>query len=371
LVPLSGPSAGLGQALLNAAEMALYDIADDHFVLQVYDTEATPEAAARSTARAIAEGAQIILGPVFAADAKAAGDVAAASGVNVVTFSTDPSIARPNVFVLGFLAREQVRQIVGYATSQGHRHFAVLAPDSAYGNAVVADFKEAVTASGGDVTRVGTYSASGSDLEEVIKQVTDYDARKRAGHVERAQLAGKTDDASQAELKRLDQTETAGDVDFDAILLPEQGPQLSHAAALLTYFDVDPAHVQLLGTMLWNTPSLGREPSLVGGEFPAPAPDENHQFEARYRDLYGHAPPTLASHGYDAVALAAALAHSNVARPFAVDTLTASSGFSGVDGIFRFLPNGLSQRGFAILQVSRDGVAVVQPAPTTFQGAQY
>ena len=371
LVPLSGPSASLGQALVNAAQIALFDAADGSFVLQVYDTQGVPEETARVTAKAISEGAEIILGPVFAADAKAAAAVAAASGVNIITFSTDPSAAGPNVFVLGFSVQEQVREIIAHARSQGHTRFALLAPDSPYGEAVADAFRRVVPQQGGQISKVGIYAASGNNLDDVVKQLADYDQRKRAAAGQRAQLAGKTDEASVAALKRLEQSDTAGDVDFDAILLPDQGPRLTRAAALLPFFDIDPGRVQLLGTLVWNTPGLGREPAMVGARFPAPSPDGNRQFVARYRELYGTPPPTLASLGYDAIALAAALARSGTAQPFSAHVLTAPGGFAGVDGIFRFQPNGMSERGFAIMQVTRQGADVIQPAPASFAGAQF
>ncbi len=367
LVPLSGQSAALGQALVNAAQMALFDVADERFVLQIYDTQGTPDETARVTAKAIGEGAQIILGPVFAADAKTAGATAAASGINVVTFSTDPTIAGNNVYVMGFTVDEQVRQILSYARAQGRERFAILAPDTAYGTAVVEAFKK--HAPGVDFSKIGIYTAQAGNIDQVIKQIGNFDTRKRALAVEKSKLASKTDDASKAALKSLEKADTFGDVDFDAILVPEQGARLTRTAALLPFYDIDPSKVQLLGTLLWNQPGLGREPALIGGVFPAPSPDGNRQFFARYRELYGAAPPTLASHGYDAVALAAALAHSGMARPFSAETLTAASGFAGVDGIFRFLPNGLSQRGFAIMQVTREGTAIAQPAPAAFNTA--
>jgi hypothetical protein len=182
---------------------------------------------------------------------------------------------------------------------------------------------------------------------------------------------GKTDEASQAALKRLEHQDTVGDVDFDALLLPEQGTALTRVAALLPFYDIDPAHVQFLGTLLWNQSGLGREPALIGGVYPAPAPEGNRQFLTRYRELYGANAPTLASHAYDAVALAAALAHSGIARPFSAEALTTASGFAGVDGVFRFLPNGLSERGFAIMQVTREGATEVQAAPDSFSAAQF
>jgi branched-chain amino acid transport system substrate-binding protein len=373
LVPLTGQSAPVGRALLNAAQMALFDVADNRFILQAYDTQGTAEGAVEASAKALSHGVQLLLGPLFSGEVKAVSPQAAAAGVNIVAFSTDPAIAGPNVFVMGFLVQEQVRQIVAYADAKGLKRLAVLAPNSAYGQSAVEAFKQAVPARGGTVVDVAFYQPDGKDLNQVVRQIAAFDRRKQALETQKAELASKGDEASQLALKRLETQETAGDVEFDAILLPDQGVRLTQAATLLPFFDIDPGRVQLLGTLLWNTPGLGREPVMVGGVFPAPPPDSTRQFFARYREIYGQVPPAIATHGYDAVALAAVLARSD-APPggvFSAEAMTAATGFAGIDGIFRFLPNGLSERGFAIMQVTRSGAAEVQPAPTTFEAAQF
>ena len=369
LVPLTGPSAATGQALLNAAEMALFDVGDEHLVLQVYDSQGTPEGAAKAATTAISHGAQLLLGPLFSAEVKAAAGPAGAAGVNIVAFSTDPTIAGPHVFMLGFLVHEQVRQIVAYAKTQGLSRFAVLAPNSAYGQAVVEALKRYVPAAGAKVAQVSFYDPDGKDLTEVVRSLASFDQRKKTLESQKAELAGKDDEISQAALKRLERLETVGEVGFDTILVPEQGTRLTQAASLLSFYDIDPGRVRLLGTLLWDAPGLGREPVMVGGVYPAPPPDTNRQFFARYRELYGRTAPTIASHGYDALALAAILARSGEPAPFSAAALTSPSGFAGVDGIFRFTADGMSQRGFAIMQVTRNGAAVAQPAPTAFDPA--
>jgi branched-chain amino acid transport system substrate-binding protein len=364
LVPLSGPSAPVGQALLNAAEMALFD---ERFVLQAYDTVGTPDGAVQAAERALAHGAQLLLGPLFSAEARAVAPAADAAGVNIVAFSTDPAIAGRRVYVLGFLVQEQVRQMVAYARAQGLQRFAVLAPESDYGRAVVEAFNRYVPTGGGEVTNVSYYDAEGANLNDVVRELAAYDRRKQALDAQKAELAGKEDEISQLALERLNRLETIGEVDFEAVLLPDQGTRLTQAATLLPFYDIDPGRVQLLGTMLWNTQGLGREPVMVGGVYPAPPQESNRQFFARYRELFGRAAPGIASHGYDAVALAAVLARGEHPQPFSAEAITNPSGFAGVDGIFRFLPNGLSQRGFAIMQVTRDGATEVEKGPTTFE----
>ncbi len=366
LIPLSGPSQPTGQGILNAAQLALFEMADGRLVLQVYDTQGTPDGALSAATKAIAEGVQLILGPVFAAEVKAITPQAQAAGVNVVAFSTDPSVAGNNVFVLSFLVEAQVREMVAYARSKELSRFAVLAPDTIYGQTVADTVRTIVPASGGEVKRVVYFDPNGNNLEDVVRKLADFDKRKAALTQERNTLSAAQDEASQLALKRLEQLETWGDVDFDAIIIPEQGARLTQAATLLPFFDIDTRRVQLLGTMLWSTRGLGREPALIGGLYPAPAPETSRDFANRYRQAFGSTPGPLANHGYDAVALAAVLIRTGSTDPFRASALTDPSGFSGVDGIFRFRPNGLSDRSFAIMQINRDGTEVVRAAPTAF-----
>ncbi|MCB2106737.1 MAG: penicillin-binding protein activator [Rhodobacteraceae bacterium] len=371
LVPLTGPSSAIGQGLLNAAQMALFDAADDKFVLQVYDTRGTPDGAAEAAALAVSHGARLILGPLFAAEAKAVAPQADAAGVKAISFSTDPSVAGGSVYVMGFLVSEQVRAMVDYAASRGLSRIAVLAPNTVYGQSVTDTLTTALPEVGAQLTRVAYFDPTGSDLEDVVRRLADFDRRRDALERQRAELAARGDDeVSQLALKRLERLETTGDVEFDAVFIPEQGARLAQAASLLSLFDVEPGRVQLLGTMLWNTPGLGREPALIGAVYPAPDPVANRDFAMRYRQVYNANPPPLATHGYDAAALAAVLARSDAAMPFGADAVTNPVGFAGVDGIFRLGTDGLAQRGFAIMQISRDGADVIRPAPTTFAPAQ-
>lgn len=371
LLPLTGPSAEIGQALLNAAQMALFDVGDDRFVLQPYDTQGAPDGAVDAAALAVAHGAQVILGPVFSASAKAVMPQAMAAGINMIPFTTDPTVAAPGVFVMGFLVHEQVRRIISFSRAQGIDRYAVLAPATPYGETVVDAMSQVVLQTGGMLNRVSYYDPSGEDLNDVVRSLADYDRRHNTLLAQRAALEARNDAVSRVALQRLERLDTIGDVSFDAILIPEQGGRLTEAAALLPFYDVDPGRVQLLGTFLWQAPNLGREPALVGGWFPSPDPESNAKFYARYRQHYGMNPPAIATHAYDAVALAAVLGRTRPEAPFTSDNLSSPSGFSGVDGVFRLLPTGLSERGFAVLEVTRDGTEILDPAPTTFEATQF
>ncbi|MGB8273690.1 MAG: penicillin-binding protein activator [Alphaproteobacteria bacterium] len=370
LVPLSGPQSEVGAALLDAAQMALFDMGDTSLTLLPRDTGGTPEGAARAAREVLDEGARLILGPLLASEVQAVAPEARAAGVNVVAFSTDRTVAAPGVFVMGVLPRDQVFRVVAYAVSQGRTRFAALSPDTAYGSTVVDALKIATVQNNAVVTQVETYSP-GANMPAVVKRFANYESRRAALDAQIGELEAKGDEVSRQAAARLKAMGAAGDVGFDAVMIPEGGERLREIAPLLPYYDIDTNKVRLLGTNLWNDVSLGTEPALQGGWFAAPDPGPRAEFMTRFASVYGHRPHGLASLGYDGAALAAVLARESAGPDFSAAALTAAHGFAGVDGIFRFHPDGLSERGLAVLEIRRDAFKVMSPAPEAFTTLAY
>ena len=69
---------------------------------------------------------------------------------------------------------------------------------------------------------------------------------------------------------------------------------------------------------------------------------------------------------YDAVALIAALVKTQGPARFSSEVLTNPSGFAGIDGLFRFRPDGTNERGLAVLRVTPSGPQVIAPPPHAF-----
>jgi ABC-type branched-subunit amino acid transport system substrate-binding protein len=365
LLPLSGPQAGLGRALLDAAYMALFEVGGDQLVLLPKDAGANPAAARLAAEQAAAEGASLILGPVFRDAAAAAGPVAAARGLNLITFSTDSTVAGGNVFLFGFTPEQQVSRVVKYAVERGLLRFAALAPENAYGAAVTRALQKAAAETNASVTWLGSYSIEGGELDAAVRRIAGFEARKAALAARKRELAASDSAAARRELSDLANREALNEYDFDALLLPEGGQTLRNLAPLLAYYEVDVSRVKLLGTSQWADPTLGREPALRGAWLAAASPGAAEEFQRRYERVYGRKPPRIASLAYDAVALAAALAQRGAAMDAA--TLHAASGFAGVDGIFRFGPDNVAERGLAVLEVGTDGFRVISEAPQSFE----
>lgn len=337
LLPLTGQAAGAGEALLNAAQLALFDVGDQTLQLIVKDTGDSPQGASSAMDEAVREGAQIVLGPLFGTHIEAVTPIAQSAGINVISFSNDVSKADGNVFIMGLTPREQAQRVVGYAASQGFTQVAVIAPNSAFGSESLA----------------GAQSVPGA---QVVSSVL-YDTNKVDLSAEVQQLGG----------------------GFNAVLAPDSAKRMLGLGPLLAYNDIDPDQVQYLGSTLWEDPLVGTDPNLQGAWFPAPAPESWALFKERYAQAYGSEPPRIAGLGYDGVALIATLVRNaregRVSEATATpgqwvgldrNSLTAPSGFAGVNGIFRFGGDGQADYGLAILEVQRDDFPVVDPAPSSF-----
>ncbi len=359
LAPLSGPNAGLGQAILNAAQLALFETGGDRLTLVPRDTKGTPSGAADAAHAAVGEGVGLILGPLLAGEVEAVGPIARDAHLNVIAFSTLTDLAGGNTFLMGFLPGQEAAREVAYARQRGIGRFAALAPDTAYGHLMADALSAAASSTGGRVTKTEFYGPGdpSAAIARLLPAGVGPPAASPPG--DEAAAAGQAGPAPPAV------------ANFDALLLPEGGDQLKQIARKLIAAGLDTKATRLLGSGLWDVPDIGNEPALDGGWFAASPPDARRDFEQRYRATYGRDPPRLASLGYDAAALAAVLARGESGPPFSRQAILNPNGFTGVDGLFRFTAQGLVERALAVLEVEPQGSVVVSPAAQSFQNLGY
>ena len=332
ILPLSAQgNAGVAAiSMKNAAELALAEFKEPNIQLLVKDDAGTPQGAQAAAQQALAEGAEIIIGPLFAQSVSAVGAVARTRGIPVIAFSTDASVAARGVYLLSFLPESDVRRIVDYAATRGKRSFAALLPDNAYGAVVEAAFQQAVARRGGRVVALEKYPLDATKMGEPIRRI--------------AQAAAQA----------------------DSLFIPDGADAVPQVVQQLEANRVNLKRLQLLGTGLWDDPRIFENPSLAGALYAAPDSAGFRAFATRYRARYGGEPVRTATLAYDAVALVAALVKTQGAQRFSEQVLTGSSGFAGIDGIFRFKADGTNERGLAVLQVAPGGGQVVSPAPKAF-----
>jgi len=326
LVPLTGTNAGVGEAISNAANMAVLDTGGKTIRVTMYDTAPGAAAAAQ---RAIAEGNKLILGPLLADDVRAVAPVARAARVPVITFSNDVGVAGNGVYVMGFAPTQAIERIVAYARSKGVTKFAGLMPAGLYGQRASTAFLRSVESAGGQVVSLQTFDRSAGAIGAAITRMSNTSP-------------------------------------YDAVLIADSARVAVQAAPLIRA--KGGAGARMLGTELWNAEgALAANPALRGAWFASVSDGVYTQLSTKYRSRFGKGPYRLASLGYDAVLLVSRIGNDwRFGSAFPATRLTDAGGFTGIDGAFRFGRDGVAQRALEVQQAGPSGFVVIDAAPKGF-----
>jgi ABC-type branched-subunit amino acid transport system substrate-binding protein len=343
LVPLSaqGQPGLVGKSLKNAAELALFERDNPNLQLIVKDDKATPEGAKAAAEEAIASGAELLLGPLFAKSVAAVAPVARKANVPVIAFSNDRQVAGNGVYLVSFQPGPEVERVVAYAANQGKRRYAALIGQDSFGKLIEPVFRSAVSRAGGTIVALETYPGSANSMLEPLRRIS---AAIVAAEAEGAPV--------------------------EALFIPGGQEHLQMLGRLLPQAQIDTQKVKLIGTGGMDYPNAGRSPSLVGAWYPGPDPRGWTEFAQKYAKSYGQSPPRIASLAYDAVNMAIALAGGSEGQRYTLAAMTRPGGFTGVDGTYRLLADGTADRSLAILEVKSFGASIVEapssvPAPAS------
>jgi ABC-type branched-subunit amino acid transport system substrate-binding protein len=329
ILPLTaeGQGAVVGNSLKNAAEMALAEFPNADLTLLVKDDRGTPEGARAAAQEALSEGAELIVGPLFAPSVQAAGQVARGANKPVIAFSSDSNVASRGIYLLSFPPENDVNRVIGYAAQQGRKSFAALVPDTAYGKVVEAAFQQAAANRGVRVAAIERFSSDPAAMKSAIQRLMPSLAQA------------------------------------DALFVPAAADTMPTVGQLLQEAGYNPAKVKPLGTGVWNDASIARVAGIQGGWFASPDTAGFNAFAGRYQQRFNSAPTRTATLAYDAVSLAAALARTQGSQRFSEAVLTNGSGFAGADGVFRFRPDGQVERGLAVLELRNGQIVTINAAP--------
>ena len=328
VVPLTQNGGGpnpIGVSMRNAAQLAIDGFGAPYITLMIEDDHSSADAAAQAAQSELGAGAQLILGPVFATDVRAASAATKSAGRPMIAFSTDVTVAAQGVYLLSFLIQGYVDRILQYAVSTGKKSFAIMAPQNDYGNVAAERFQQMAGNLNAQVIVTARYSAG--QMATAAQQV--------------AAVQGQ----------------------IDALFIPEQADAMPAVAGALGSANVK---TKFLGTGVWNDARVLKLPQMQGAWFSAPDNSGFDAFAQRYRAKFNSEPARLATLSYDAVTLAAALARNGGSDPFNQAALTSVSGFNGADGVFRFRADGTNERGLAVMEINDGAAKVISPAPRSF-----
>lgn len=329
----------LARSLENAARLAIADLGGVQIDLRVYNTAGSPANAAAMATQAVAEGAKIILGPVYAQEANAAGLAVASAGVNVLAFSNNPDVAGGNVFVLGPTFDNTARRLASYAVRQGKGQVMIIQDQNTAGDLGRAAIERGVAAAGGTVVGVGSYEFSQNGVVAAAP-----------GLVAKAKSSGATSVFLTAD--------TAGALPLITQMLADSG--------------LDPAATRYIGLTRWDIPTGTLDlPGVQGGWFALPDPGMYQTYRAHYQAAYAEEPHPISGLAYDGIAAIGALLRQGNSQALSATGLTQGAGFVGVNGIFRLRADGTNERGLAVAQVQNRQLVIVDPAPRSFGGAGF
>jgi branched-chain amino acid transport system substrate-binding protein len=339
LAPFASQNAALrdeAQTLQSAAELAIAERGDNSMLLLPKDSGDTPEEARAAVRLALQEGADFVLGPLFASGVAAIAPYARANNVPMISFSTDISEAGRGIYVLTFLPEDEAQRIVRFAASKGVKRLVVLAPNGRYGDRIVEAARDTASAAGINYLGASRYDAQAT-----------------------------TPSSPQEAARRAAQMSSGGSARETAILIPERGAILRNLGLTLTQAGASTSRVRFLGTGLWNDAETLSDTRLAGGWYVTPDAASRAAFEQRFRDRYGRRPTRLAGMGYDATAMLAGMTRGGNPSAATQRMIETRDGFVGVDGLFRF-NRGVVQRGMAINEVGPRGGRTVESSPTSF-----
>lgn len=337
LVPLSGQYADVGKAMLNAAELAVFDINYPGLILMPFDTAGNEESAKKAAEEAIKSGAKIILGPLFNSTTKSVVQIAEKNSINVISFSNDKTLLKNGVFLLSFNPAEQIERVVEFAHNRGVNKFSALVPDNPYGVATINELTDTIGKKGLVFKKVEWYKKTDANLSKSITRV-----------VSLPENVSSTDIPPKSE----------------GLLIPEGGRTLLAIVSRLYSKGLDSHRFRMLGSGEWDDENLAREPKLSGSWFATSPPEKRMVFEQNYKNTYGSEPIRIASLAYDAIALTGFIISSGA--DFSRKSLVNKRGFSGINGVFRFKNNGLAERGLAVIEMNDGKFNIVDPAPENF-----
>ncbi len=347
MLPLSGRNASMGESFRNAGMMALYEHPDSPLELMFFDTKGTASGITEAWEEAERQNPDIIIGPIFADELKALKKES--PDVPIISFTSDNSLMEPGVYTMGVLISDQVNRLVQFMCASGQARVAVLSPENKTGELALNTLMESVNRCPGMmVSKVSIYNPKTINFDPAVLRIVPkpIDPKKK--------------DLTEEEQILLN-TPIQDRLDFDALLIFDDGVRLRQVVSLLSYYDVTPAVVPFYGLTPWQSV---RDRNLSGAFFPGITGVRADKFSSRYNSLFGYKPNRLSSLSYDAVSLVAVLAER---RALAQSNLTLEAGYNGVDGRFRLNEDGTNERLLEIFQIQPNRIPqTVSPAPMEF-----
>jgi outer membrane PBP1 activator LpoA protein len=351
-VPLSGPVKSVGEDMANAAQLSLFENRKKDIILRVYDTKGTTFGVVEAMNRAIEEGVDVIIGPVFRAETKAVQKIAERNDILVFSLSSEQDLVNSrNIFVTGPIVEQEIQLLISYMVEKDVHNYVGLMPNTSFGASVNRILREAIL--GKDAVLIKTEYYDQNDqhmLKKIIELVSFYEIPKTIyENFEKKKLESRIlGDEKNLELE----IEEEDKIYPQAMFIAEGGRFADQIGSLVFSVRKERRNVQLIGTSkLDGNENTLKNPYLDETIFIGANPEKYEKYSVSYDKVYGHRPLKITSIVYDLINVIDRVyrREDGIYRPDKYALLD-PKGFSGIDGRFRFLPNGLVERKLYVLQ---------------------
>lgn len=353
-LPFSGKNKELGWQLFNAATLSLFDNdLNNNIELVLIDSKDTPQEATKAFKEVVRQNIKIVIGPVFSGLVEAIEKDVKDNNIVAISLSNNPKLvgkttAKSAIFLAGIMPESQIEKIVSYAVGQEKTSFSIIAPNNQYGLIVTDLLKSTVKKKDGSFISSEFYENNNKDFDKIASRI-----------INAFKVPSRLAEGGGNKPKKDVVVRESDRIYSQIIVVPESGKTLSKIAEALKNQNKDERDFQIVGTSQWDDNYTLTDPNLLNSWFAAPENSKFRSFERAYNQTFNKTPPRMASIAYDLVAVISDLTQKQNGATLTINDFTAYSvwpknGFEGIDGLFRFLPNGLVQRNLAILEVRRN-----------------
>lgn len=373
LLPTSGDAAETGRAIRTSVEMAVLGAGADNLNVSFFDSARGAE----SIDEALKSDPDVIIGPLFASDARALRS-AKPFDLPALSFTSDATAVGDGVMTMALMPTNSVEAIIKEMQLDKVHGFVVIAPDTESGHLLAGTAQSAANIY--NVPLVGTFFYKEHDSES-IKSATEkasMNVARSAAHTRAREILADvlTNEKLTAiersslvhQLDTLAKNDTLGDLPYDAVLYLGTGEDTKSLASFMRYFGVGARDTRFYGTAMWDGSDIASDITMSGAKYAA-LPETNAEFVTAYEGVAGVKPNRLGSMGYDATNMALGMIYSDKTN---AAYLLDPSGYAGMDGIVRLRPSGDSERALRIMQLDGSGeVTVVKESATDFMTPLY
>ncbi len=360
LVPLSGPIKPVGESILNVAQMSMFYNKKKNMTLMVYDTNGTTFGAVKAMKKAIKDSIDVVIGPLFMSETKAIQNLAKNNGILIFSLSNEQELLNSdNIFVTGSIIEQEIQTLITYMMENDTYNYVALMPNTSFGATINKVLREIITGKDGLLIKTDFYEHNDKNLMRKINElVSFYEIPKILyDNFEKKKLEQKLS-GSQEELEfKISDDEK---IYPHSIFIAEGGKNAEQIANLLFVIQKGDKKIQLIGTTkLDGDDNVLFNPYLNDTIFVGANPKKYEKFSKNYYEIYHSKPLKITSMVYDLVNILDDVYDriDGVYMPNKTKLLN-PYGFDGIDGRFRFLPNGLVERRLYVLQF-KDGEKIV------------